>query len=144
LFGLDEPVSEIAIVPVAECNWPTVTSVSVMASLVVLTLAVGNCWARAQAGMPAIGNDAMPWMSRRRWVDWGEVESSRSFDMDTPAVDSKAGRNALRLSRMVLTNDRRSNTSINVSTSAASASASLLPQGGMLLAHCHPTNRRLP
>ena len=32
-----EPVSEIAIVPVAECNCPTVTSVSVTASLVVLT-----------------------------------------------------------------------------------------------------------
>ncbi|MCY1367752.1 hypothetical protein D9M69_546980 [compost metagenome] len=37
-----EPVSEMAIVPVDECSWPTVTSVSVTASLVVLTLAVGN------------------------------------------------------------------------------------------------------
>ncbi|MNK77592.1 hypothetical protein D3C87_971980 [compost metagenome] len=37
-----EPVSEMAMVPVDECSWPTVTSVSVTASLVVLTLAVGN------------------------------------------------------------------------------------------------------
>src|SRR2546427_203661 len=43
-----EPVSEIAMVPVAECSWPTTTSVSVTASLVVLTWAVG--WAKDQAG----------------------------------------------------------------------------------------------
>ena len=122
-----EPVSEMAIVPVAECNWPTVTSVSVIASLVVLIFAVGNCWASAQAGMPAIGSDAMPWINRRRWLDCGEDDSSRSFDMGTPAVDSKAGRIALRLSRMVLTNVRRPNTSINVSPRAATASASASP-----------------
>ena len=37
-----EPVSEIAIVPVAECRMPTVTSVSVTASPVVLTAAVAG------------------------------------------------------------------------------------------------------
>src|SRR3989338_10994286 len=34
-----EPVSERAMVPVAECSWPTVTSVSVTARPVVLTSA---------------------------------------------------------------------------------------------------------
>jgi hypothetical protein len=48
-----EPVSLMAMVPVAECSWPTVTSVSVMASLVVLTLAVGYCWAEAMPGRAA-------------------------------------------------------------------------------------------
>ncbi|MNV13230.1 hypothetical protein D3C71_1038610 [compost metagenome] len=57
-----EPVSEIAMVPVAECNWPTVTSVSVMASLVVLTCAVG--WPNDQAGRPA--TDAAPSACRMR------------------------------------------------------------------------------
>src|SRR6266540_394163 len=37
-----EPVSEIAIVPVAECRMPTVTSVSVTANPVVLTVAVAG------------------------------------------------------------------------------------------------------
>jgi hypothetical protein len=36
-----EPVSLIAMVPVAECSWPTMTSLSVTASPVVLTFAVG-------------------------------------------------------------------------------------------------------
>ena len=39
----EEPEPAIAIVPDDECSWPTVTSVSVIASLVVLTAAVG--WA---------------------------------------------------------------------------------------------------
>src|SRR3954462_11801187 len=58
-----EPVSEIAMVPVAECSWPTVTSVSVMASLVVLTCAVG-C-ALPQEGM-ALTEAAPSACSRRR------------------------------------------------------------------------------
>ena len=41
-----EPVSLIAMVPVTECRMPTVTSVSVTARPVVLTLAVGNCCAQ--------------------------------------------------------------------------------------------------
>jgi hypothetical protein len=44
-----EPVSLMAIVPVAECNWPTVTVSSVTASPVVLTFAVGKS---AVAGKP--------------------------------------------------------------------------------------------
>ena len=49
-----EPVSLMAMVPVAECNWPTVTSVSVTASPVVFTLPVGGLapWA-ARPGRPA-------------------------------------------------------------------------------------------
>ena len=57
-----EPVSEIAMVPVAECSWPTTTSVSVTASLVVLTWAVG--WAKDQAGSPA--TEAAPSACRTR------------------------------------------------------------------------------
>ncbi len=38
-----EPVSEMAMVPVTEWRMPTVTSVSVTASPVVFTFAVGNC-----------------------------------------------------------------------------------------------------
>jgi hypothetical protein len=45
----------MAMVPVAECSWPTVTSVSVTASLVVLTLSVEL--GEDQAGRPA----ARPW-----------------------------------------------------------------------------------
>src|SRR5215469_16576409 len=56
-----EPVSEIAIVPVTECRMPTVTSVSVTASPVVLTAAVGNCWERRRrehgAGRESAGAD---------------------------------------------------------------------------------------
>jgi len=59
-----EPVSEMAMVPVAECSWPTVTSVSVTASLVVLTWAVG--WAKDQAGRPAIEAAPMACSRRRR------------------------------------------------------------------------------
>ena len=40
-------------VPVAECSWPTVTSVSVTASLVVLTCAVGGAAAWPRPGMAA-------------------------------------------------------------------------------------------
>ena len=47
-------------VPVAECNWPTVTSVSVTASLVVLTLAVGKACAPASPAMPISGRLEAP------------------------------------------------------------------------------------
>src|ERR1700754_4061336 len=53
-----EPVSEMAIVPVTECRMPTVTSVSVTARPVVLTLAVGKAWARALGDMSAVAPKA--------------------------------------------------------------------------------------
>ena len=61
-----EPVSEMAMVPEEECNWPTTTSVSVTASLVVLTLAVGNCWAMAMPGRPTMDTAPRPCSRRRR------------------------------------------------------------------------------
>ena len=48
-----DPVSLMAIVPVAECNWPTVTVSSVTARPVVLTFAVGKSAAR-MAGAPEV------------------------------------------------------------------------------------------
>src|SRR5450830_7096 len=74
-----EPVSLMAMVPVAECSWPTVTSVSVMASLVVLTLAVGNCCAMARPGSAMAAPAApatMPIMILRR-CDEGGLEEER-------------------------------------------------------------------
>lgn len=59
-----EPVSEIAMVPVAECNWPTVTSVGVTASP---SLSASTPWLnkaaasndRANSGVERINRDAM-------------------------------------------------------------------------------------
>ena len=45
-------------VPVTEWRMPTVTSVSVTASPVVLTFAVGNCCASAQGGNNAVADRA--------------------------------------------------------------------------------------
>src|ERR1700722_515078 len=62
-----EPVSLIAMVPVTECKMPTVTSVSVTASPVVLTAAVAGASARANCG--SIADDdkaAAPTRSPRR------------------------------------------------------------------------------
>src|SRR4051812_2077337 len=54
-----DPVSEIAIVPVTECRIPTVTSVSVTARPVVLTLPVGNsCASAAGDGSKAAADNA--------------------------------------------------------------------------------------
>ncbi len=62
-----EPVSLIDMVPVTECRMPTVTSVSVTASPVVLTFAVGNCWASAMGESIAVADRAAaPTMSSRR------------------------------------------------------------------------------
>src|SRR5258707_1046104 len=49
-----EPVSLIAMVPVTECKMPTVTSLSVTASPVVFTLAVGNCVQTAEVAFIAL------------------------------------------------------------------------------------------
>src|SRR6202023_1424370 len=62
-----DPVSEIAMVPVTECRMPTVTSVSVTASPVVLTFAVGNCCASTSGGNSAVADSAaVPSSSLRR------------------------------------------------------------------------------
>ena len=69
-----EPVSLIAMVPVTECRMPTVTSVSVTASPVVLTFAVGNCWANAPGASIAVADTAAaPARSSRRFrvERWG-------------------------------------------------------------------------
>ena len=70
-----EPVSLIAMVPVTECRMPTVTSVSVTARPVVLTLAVGNCCAHALGEISAlVDSAAAPRRSSRR-------EGVKDFDM---------------------------------------------------------------
>ena len=79
-----EPVSLIAIVPLAECSWPTVTSVSVTASLVVFTLAVGNCCASAAADKPASGDMAAICSMRRRSTESGRWTELDRADMNTP------------------------------------------------------------
>jgi hypothetical protein len=77
-----EPVSEIAMVPVDECSWPTVTSVSVTASLVVLTLAVGNCdWPKLRPDRPSTGKAAAPCSRRRRRNARASREGSESRDI---------------------------------------------------------------
>ena len=52
-----DPVSEIAIVPVAECRMPTVTSVSVTARPVVLTADVAGPAPKATRGNSAIAGE---------------------------------------------------------------------------------------
>src|SRR5215468_4279598 len=65
-----EPVSEIAIVPVAECRMPTVTSVSVTARPVVLTAEVaGPAPKEGRGNMVIAGRAAMPISSLRRYGD---------------------------------------------------------------------------
>jgi hypothetical protein len=62
-------------VPVTECRMPTVTSVSVTARPVVLTLAVGNCCAHALGEISAlVDSAAAPRRSSRR-------EGVKDFDM---------------------------------------------------------------
>ena len=58
-----------AMVPVAECSWPTITSVSVTASFVVLTCAVGYFAAIESPGMPMSGRAARPMLNWRRDSD---------------------------------------------------------------------------
>src|SRR3954467_1797758 len=80
-----EPVSEIAIVPVAECRMPTVTSVSVTASPVVLTAEVAGTSAKDGRGsMASAGSAAAPINSLRRNGDFRP--RSISSDMRTPFV----------------------------------------------------------
>src|SRR5882757_9839598 len=78
-----EPVSEIAMVPVAECRMPTVTSVSVTARPVVLTAEVaGACANDAFGSIVMAGKAAIPINSLRRNGDNRPLFGSS--DMSTP------------------------------------------------------------
>src|ERR1700733_4768417 len=78
-----EPVSEIAIVPVAECRMPQVTSVSVTARPVVLIAEVAGTSAKDGRGsMVMAGNAAIPISSLRRNGDCRP--RLISSDMSTP------------------------------------------------------------
>jgi len=70
-----EPVSLMAMVPVTECKMPTVTSVSVTARPVVLTLAVGNCWASAVGASIAVADSAA-----------APTKSSRRVGVESPGI----------------------------------------------------------
>ena len=66
-----EPVSEMAMVPVTECRMPTVTSVSVTASPVVLTAEVAGTSAKAGRGsIEMAGSAAIPISNLRRSGDF--------------------------------------------------------------------------
>src|ERR1700753_1816107 len=80
-----EPVSEIAIVPVAECRIPTVTSVSVTAKPVVLIAEVAGGSAKDGRGsIEMAGKAAIPIKSLRRNADCSPC--LLSSDMSTPGV----------------------------------------------------------
>jgi hypothetical protein len=81
-----DPVSLIAIVPVTECKMPTVTSLSVTASPVVFTCAVGGASASANCGSIAVAdNVAAPTRSPRRV---GVRRFPVSFSEDMRRLDS--------------------------------------------------------
>src|SRR6185436_10914301 len=78
-----EPVSEMAIVPVAECRMPTVTSVSVTARPVVLTTEVaGPAPNDGRGSIEMNGSAAAPISSLRRSGDCRPLFGSS--DMSTP------------------------------------------------------------
>src|SRR5476651_793831 len=78
-----EPVSEIAMVPVAECRMPQVTSVSVTARPVVLIADVAGTSAKDGRGSIVMaGNAAIPMSSLRRSGDCRP--RLISSDMSTP------------------------------------------------------------
>src|ERR1700722_12862653 len=85
-----DPVSLIAIVPVTECRIPTVTSVSVTASPVVLTAEVAGTSAKDGRGSSEMaGNAAIPMSSLRRSGDCRP--RLISSDMSTPLLFEDAG-----------------------------------------------------
>src|ERR1700709_2817927 len=94
-----EPVSEIAMVPVAECRMPTVTSVSVTASPVVLIAEVAGTSAKDGRGsMVRAGIAAIPISSLRRNADCSPC--LLSSDISTPFVFEEAllaGQGSLKL-----------------------------------------------
>src|SRR6476469_5988731 len=80
-----EPVSEMAMVPVAECRMPTVTSVSVTARPVVLTAEVaGACAKDARGSIVMAGKAAIPINNLRRSGDNRPLFASS--DMSTPLL----------------------------------------------------------
>src|ERR1700710_596497 len=80
-----DPVSEIAIVPVAECRMPQVTSVSVTARPVVLIAEVaGACAKDGRGSMVKAGIAAIPISSLRRNTDCSPC--LLSSDIFTPLV----------------------------------------------------------
>src|SRR4029450_9915076 len=84
-----EPVSEIAIVPVAECRMPTVTSVSVTARPVVLTTEVaGPAPNDGRGSIEMNGSAAAPISSLRRSGDCRPLFGSS--DMSTPFLFENA------------------------------------------------------
>ena len=84
-----EPVSEIAMVPVAECRMPTVTSVSVTARPVVLIAEVAGAAAKDGRGsIVKAGSAAIPISSLRRNGDCSPC--LLSSDMSTPFLFENA------------------------------------------------------
>src|SRR5258708_3512116 len=80
-----EPVSEIAIVPVAECRMPTVTSLSVTARPVVLIAEVaGACEQDGRGNRVRAGSAAIPISSFRRNADCSPCLFSS--DISTPLL----------------------------------------------------------
>src|SRR6202034_53006 len=101
-----EPVSLIAIVPVTECKMPTVTSVSVTASPVVLTADVGGASARAKGGSMAPAVRAAAPVSRprrvgvrrlpmRSWEDIRRLDSAMIVDQRSGGARSLESKLAL-------------------------------------------------
>ncbi|MNI12634.1 hypothetical protein D3C73_658250 [compost metagenome] len=81
-------------VPVAECNWPTVTSVSVMARPVVLMAEVAGAAARDSAGMPNSGREAKARARRRREGSSGALSKGVLPDIDDSSMDHDQGNRA--------------------------------------------------
>src|ERR1700682_5951290 len=99
-----EPVSEIAIVPVAECRMPQVTSVSVTASPVVLMAEVaGACAKDGRGSMVRAGTAAIPISSFRRNADCNPC--FLSSDISTPSVFEDALLGTLRIAEFVQCTD---------------------------------------
>src|ERR1700726_2014431 len=95
-----EPVSEIAIVPVAECRIPQVTSVSVTARPVVLIAEVaGACAKDGRGSMVKAGIAAIPISSLRRNADCNRC--LLSSDISTPFVFEYALLAGLRIAEIV-------------------------------------------
>src|SRR6266702_117308 len=103
-----EPVSEIAIVPVAECRMPQVTSASVTASPVVLTAEVaGPAPKEGRESIEMAGNAAIVISSLRRSGDCRP--RLVSSDMRTPFLVRErllVGRGLLRIVHCTDTQDR--------------------------------------
>src|ERR1700730_14761605 len=99
-----EPVSEIAIVPVAECRMPQVTSGSVTARPVVLIAEVaGACAKDGRGSRVRAGSAAIPISSLRRNADCSPC--LLSSDISTPFVFEDALLAGLRMAVIVQCTD---------------------------------------